>query len=172
MASDMTWQARGGRPHPLQAAREAARRSGMSVGEWLDSVIQQSARQEGQQGAVPPARRDGDRPREAADDRQRREHPAPPESYAAVSAKLRTLPQQLERLAASSAAIGVSKPQRDDDQIASALSQLDRRIELLVERRQRTTESERPTERPASRRASPPEAAARPAPQSPARSPL
>src|SRR4029077_13852229 len=46
MTSDMTWQARGGRPQPLQAAREAARRSGMSVGEWLDSVIQESARQE------------------------------------------------------------------------------------------------------------------------------
>src|SRR5437899_11925142 len=47
MTSDMTWQARGGRPQPLHAAREAARRSGMSVGQWLDSVIQESARQEG-----------------------------------------------------------------------------------------------------------------------------
>ena len=34
MASDMTWQARGARPQPLEAAREAARRSGMSFGEW------------------------------------------------------------------------------------------------------------------------------------------
>jgi len=144
----------------------------MSVGEWLDSVIQQSARQEGQAGAVPPARRDGDRRREAADDRQQREHPAPPESYAEVSAKLDTLSQQLERLAATSAAIGVSKPHRDDDQIANALSQLDRRLEQLVERRQRATESERPTEPPASRRASPPGPAARPAPQSPPPSPL
>src|SRR5882724_2784290 len=43
MTSHMTWQARGGRPQPLQAARDAARRSGMSVGEGLDSVIQESA---------------------------------------------------------------------------------------------------------------------------------
>src|SRR5215470_1284154 len=46
MTSDTTWQGRGARPQPLQAAREAARRSGMSVGEWLDSVIQESARPE------------------------------------------------------------------------------------------------------------------------------
>ena len=110
MTSDMTWQARGGRPQPLQAAREAARRSGMSVGEWLDSVIQESAHQESahqeparpesaRQHEAPLPRRDGDRRREAGDDRQRREDPAPPEPYAEVSAKLDTLSQQLERLA-------------------------------------------------------------------------
>ncbi len=81
---------------------------------------------------------------------------------AEVSAKLDTLSQQLERLAATSAAIGVTKPHRDDDQIASALSQLDRRLEQMMDRRTRAGESERP----ASRRASPPVAATtRPAPQ-------
>jgi localization factor PodJL len=185
MTSDMTWQARGGRPQPLQAAREAARRSGMSVGEWLDSVIQESAHPKSahrdsahqesahQESARPesarqqealPSRRDGDRRREAGDDRRRREDPAPPEPYAEVSAKLDTLSQQLERLAATSAAIGVSKPHRDDDQIASALSQLDRRLEQLMDRRPRAGESERP----AARRANSPEApTARPAPPSP-----
>src|SRR5262249_29719584 len=123
MTSDMTWQARGGRPQPLRAAREAARRSGMSVGEWLDSVSEESGRQEG----VSPARNDGDRRREATDNRQRGEDPGAPERYAEVSAKLDTLSQQLERLAATSAAIGVAKTPRDDDQITSALSQLDRR---------------------------------------------
>jgi localization factor PodJL len=156
MTSDMTWQGRGGRPQPLQAAREAARRSGMSVGEWLDSVIQESTHQESAH-QDPPARPD----REAGDDRRRRGDPAPTESYAEVSAKLDTLSQQLERLAATSAAIGVTKPHRDDDQIASALSQLDRRLEQMMDRRPRAGESERP----ASRRASPPVAAtARPAP--------
>ena len=162
MTSDMTWQARGGRPQPLQAALEAARRSGMSVGEWLDSVIQESAHQESarpesarQHEALPP-RRDGDRRREAGDDRRRREDPAPPEPYAEVSAKLDTLSQQLERLAATSAAIGVSKPHRDDDQIASALSQLDRRLEQLMDRRPRAGESERPAfARPVARRWTP-----------------
>src|SRR5262249_2043025 len=56
----------------------------------------------------------------------------------------------------------------DDDQIASALSQLDRRLEQLVERRQRAGENERPSTRPPSRRASPPETPkARPAAPSP-----
>ena len=179
MTSDTTWQGRGARPQPLQAAREAARRSGMSVGEWLDSVIQESARQESarQESArqesthhVPPVRPDDDPPRVAGDDRRRRGDPAPPESYAEVSAKLDTLSQQLERLAATSAAIGVSKPHRDDDQIASALSQLDRRLEQLMDRRQRADVSERPT----SLRASPSAAsAARPAsPRSAPPSPL
>src|SRR3954467_13146715 len=181
MTSDMTWQARGGRPQPLQAALEAARRSGMSVGEWLDSVIQESARQgtarqeparqesarqePARQDEAQPSRRDGDR-RDAGDSRRRREDPAPTEPYAEVSAKLDTLSQQLERLAATSAAIGVSKPHRDDDQIASALSQLDRRLEQLMDRRPRASESERPSERPTSWRASSPDVT-RPAPPSP-----
>jgi localization factor PodJL len=144
----------------------------MSVGEWLDSVIQESARQESARPEsarqesthhVPPARPDGDRRRESSEDR-RRGDPAPPESYAEVSAKLDTLAQQLERLAATSAAIGINKPHRDDDQIASALSQLDRRLEQMMERRPRATEGERP----ASGRASPSAAAsARSAPPSP-----
>src|SRR5689334_7950216 len=181
MTSDMTWQARGDRPQPLQAAREAARRSGMSVGEWLDSVIQESARQEPvrqestrqestRQESVrqdePSSPRGGDRLN--AGDSRRREDPASPEPYAEVSAKLDTLSQQLERLATTSAAIGVSKPHRDDDQIASALSQLDRRLEQLMDRRQRAGEYERPSARPTSRRASPPEAPkARPTAPSP-----
>src|SRR4030095_10787414 len=98
MASDMTWQAKGARPQPLQAAREAARRSGMSVGEWLDLVIQEAASPD------TPSRRDGDRRRRAEDGRRRHEDPASPERYAEVSAKLDTLSHQLERLAATSAA--------------------------------------------------------------------
>ncbi len=35
------WNLRGLRPETVEAAREAARRSGMSVGEWLNNVIRQ-----------------------------------------------------------------------------------------------------------------------------------
>src|SRR4029077_9701521 len=35
------WNLRGLRPETVEAAREAARRSGMSVGEWLNKVIRQ-----------------------------------------------------------------------------------------------------------------------------------
>src|SRR5215470_5967054 len=153
MASDMTWQARGARPQPLEAAREAARRSGMSVGEWLDSVILQSARQEGVKEAVAPPRR------HEAHEEPRQEAP-PREPLAEVNARLDTLAQQLDRLAATSAAIGVPKQgeaaRREEEmpqQIASALSQLDRRLDQLIERRPRASESERPAN--PSRRASP-----------------
>ena len=41
MKSGGPWNLRGLRPETREAAREAARRSGMSVGEWLNSVIAQ-----------------------------------------------------------------------------------------------------------------------------------
>src|ERR1700676_4882836 len=40
MKSGGPWNLRGLRPETREAARDAARRSGMSVGEWLNSVIQ------------------------------------------------------------------------------------------------------------------------------------
>src|SRR5580704_10891462 len=40
MKSGGPWNLRGLRPEARAAAREAARQSGMSVGEWLNSVIQ------------------------------------------------------------------------------------------------------------------------------------
>ena len=80
MKSAGPWNLRGLRPEARAAAREAARRSGMSVGEWLNSVIQ-------------PAEGDGDedwwssdfdrepddgwRPRSRYEGRER-ERPAPP----------------------------------------------------------------------------------------------
>ena len=41
MKSGGPWNLRGLRPETREAARDAARRSGMSVGEWLNNVIQQ-----------------------------------------------------------------------------------------------------------------------------------
>jgi localization factor PodJL len=46
------WHVRGIRPQARETAREAARRSGMSVSQWLDSVITDAALQSGV--AVPP----------------------------------------------------------------------------------------------------------------------
>lgn len=47
MKSDVRWQVRGVRRQARETAREAARRSGMSVGQWLDSVITDTAMDEG-----------------------------------------------------------------------------------------------------------------------------
>jgi localization factor PodJL len=43
MTSGVPWQVEGVGPEARESAREAARRSGMSVGEWLDSVISDQA---------------------------------------------------------------------------------------------------------------------------------
>ena len=40
MKSGGPWNLRGLRPETREAARDAARQSGMSVGEWLNDVIQ------------------------------------------------------------------------------------------------------------------------------------
>jgi localization factor PodJL len=47
MKSDVPWQVEGVRRQARDTAREAARRSGMSVGEWLDTVILDSALHDG-----------------------------------------------------------------------------------------------------------------------------
>src|SRR5262249_32057386 len=46
MTSGVPWEVTVG-PQARESAREAARRSGMSVGEWLDSLILERARNEG-----------------------------------------------------------------------------------------------------------------------------
>jgi localization factor PodJL len=47
MAQNMPWSLKGIDPQVRDAAREAARRSGMSVGEWLESVIRDQAPTQG-----------------------------------------------------------------------------------------------------------------------------
>jgi localization factor PodJL len=46
MTSGVPWQVEGVGAEARETAREAARRSGMSVGEWLDSVISDQGRDE------------------------------------------------------------------------------------------------------------------------------
>jgi localization factor PodJL len=65
MKSGGPWNLRGLRPETRDAARQAARRSGMSVGEWLNSVIAQGDEDHGE-----PMR-----PAEYHDDDDRRDEP-------------------------------------------------------------------------------------------------
>jgi localization factor PodJL len=57
MKSGVPWQVKGVRPQARETAREAARRSGMSVGEWLDNVILDQALHEGIEPRDPDYRR-------------------------------------------------------------------------------------------------------------------
>ena len=71
MKSDVRWQVRGVRRQARETAREAARRSGMSVGQWLDSVIIDTAIDEGvapQPHDTPPQRAAPASPVDSADD--------------------------------------------------------------------------------------------------------
>ena len=68
MKSGVPWQVKGVRRRTRETAREAARRSGMSVGEWLDSVILDSALQEGIEPRNLAASRYDDRSDEADGD--------------------------------------------------------------------------------------------------------
>src|SRR6266480_1872874 len=52
MKPGVTWQVKV-RQQARETAQEAARRSGMSVSEWLDTVILDSAREEGVEPAPP-----------------------------------------------------------------------------------------------------------------------
>src|ERR1700722_18351462 len=88
-----------------EAALQAARRSGMSVGEWLDSVISDHARNEGVE-ATGPGRDDDDgadvnerapgrHPYGDHDDQHRR---APAEDIAEVKGRLDEVGRQLDQL--------------------------------------------------------------------------
>ena len=67
MKSGGPWNLRGLRPEARAAAREAARRSGQSVGEWLNSVIQPDDDEE-----IEPARFNEYNPERDIDRRHRR----------------------------------------------------------------------------------------------------
>ena len=49
MKFGVPWSVKGIRPEARETAKEAARRSGVSLGEWLNSVIIEQAAQEGVQ---------------------------------------------------------------------------------------------------------------------------
>ena len=51
MKFGVPWSVKGIRPEARETAREAARRSGMSLGDWLNSVILQQAAESGMHGS-------------------------------------------------------------------------------------------------------------------------
>ncbi len=78
MKSGGPWNLRGLRPEAREAARSAARRSGMSVGEWLNSVIKPADAEDGEFAPSAGFDRDSDDSRRqsfGADDQQRGWHP-------------------------------------------------------------------------------------------------
>jgi localization factor PodJL len=139
MKSGVPWQVKGVRRHARETAQEAARRSGMSVGEWLDTVIIDSAVAD---GVDPPAEaldderyRDNVQPRRPryADYDSRHRRPSE-DDFAAVHDRLETLSLQLDQLARANSE-AARMPAREEEtprRIGDAISRLDRRLDQLI----------------------------------------
>jgi localization factor PodJL len=150
MNSGVPWQ-KGVRREVIDTAREAARRSGMSVEEWLDTVISESARNAGIEPASAPrqfpesdhrpAQNESAGPRAwrrglADYDNRTRAEP----SFLEVNARLAALSRQIDHLAQTSEVQTRQQAHNrsigaDDtpDLINDAFSRLDRKIDRLFE---------------------------------------
>src|SRR5512135_3516769 len=111
MKFGVPWSVKGIRPEARETAREAARRSGLSLGEWLNSVILQQAAEEGVQA---PLAHDDD------DDYG--------EEIATVHQRLDDITRRIEQFTRSGPAAYAPKRKRDEgEQIANLIARLDQR---------------------------------------------
>lgn len=139
MTSGVPWNLRGVRPELLDSAREAARRSGMSVEEWLDTVIAESARHAGIEPTVHQLSDFDPRGpyRESPDTRSwRQDEPVRRESsFSDVSARLDELARQVDHLSFGASRMPARYPAMGGDDssaaIADVLARLDRKIDRL-----------------------------------------
>jgi localization factor PodJL len=164
MQSGDPWKLRGSRREAQETARQAARRAGMSVGEWLDSVI--SAEQDHVQSRHPAREHPenataGEQGERAFDDNRYPAHrPAAPvaeagyqesdatEQVRELNARVDGLTRQLTRVAQLSEATASRAASRDQEpprQLAEVISKLDRRLnQLIIEAHAAKTGKEQP----------------------------
>jgi localization factor PodJL len=115
MKFGVPWSVKGIRPEARETAKEAARRSGVSLGEWLNSVIIQQAEQEGVQ-ALSLVDEDSDGG-----------------EIAAVNERLDDLTHRIEQLTRSGPAAYAPKRIRNEpDQLAELIGRLDRRLDQFA----------------------------------------
>jgi localization factor PodJL len=105
------WNVEGVRPRAQETARTAARRSRVTVGEWLDSAIIERAA--GESVDVPGAHDDGDRPRG---------------DLATINDRLTHLTKQLDRIERTGSGAQLDERLQDRDAIAN----LDQRIGHVI----------------------------------------
>ncbi len=152
MRSGDPWKLRGIRRDAQETAREAARRAGMSVGEWLDSVISAEENPPETRHATrdyPDYEAASERDEEPRDYNSYRAHPpaprsAPPSgddpaaidrSVRQLNARLDDLSRQLTRAAQLSEANASRASVRDQEappQLVEVISKLDRRLDQLM----------------------------------------
>jgi localization factor PodJL len=106
------WNIEGVHPRARETARAAARHSGMTVGEWLDSVIIEQAAEEG----IAPLRFDSN----------------DGESLAAINHRLDGLSRQLDRLAQRDDDASSLHQECGPTEIADAIARLERRLDQMI----------------------------------------
>ena len=117
MKFGVPWSVKGIWPEARETAKEAARRSGMSLGEWLNSVILHKAAEDGVQS-----------PSLAYDDDD-----AGGDKLSTVHQRLDDLTRRIEQFTRTGPAVYAPKRSRNDgDQIAELIGRLDRRLDQFV----------------------------------------
>jgi localization factor PodJL len=117
MKFGVPWSVKGIRPEARETAKEAARRSGMSLGDWLNSVILHQAAEDGVQ-AQPLAYDDDD---------------AGGDELSTVHQRLDDLTRRIEHFTRTGPAAYAPKRSRNEpDQIAELVGRLDRRLDQFV----------------------------------------
>jgi localization factor PodJL len=110
MKFDVPWSVKGIRPEAREQAREAARRSGVSLGEWLNAVIVQQAEEEGVQ-AHSHIEEDDD-------------------EIASVNQRLDDLSRRIEKIGRTGPeAYAPTKSRNEPDQLAELIQRLDKRLD-------------------------------------------
>ena len=117
MKFGVPWSVKGIRPEARETAKEAARRSGMSLGEWLNSVILHQAAEDGVQ--APPLAYDDD-DSDGGD-------------LSTVHNRLDDLTRRIEQFARTGPEAYAPKRGRNDpDQIANLIARLDQRLDQFA----------------------------------------
>ncbi len=114
MKLGVPWSVKGIRPEARETAREAARRSGVSLGEWLNAVIIQQAEEEGVQA---PSLDDND----------------DSDELTTVHARLDDITRRIEQIGRSGpAAYAPKRSRQEPDQLAELIGRLDRRLDQFA----------------------------------------
>jgi localization factor PodJL len=123
MKSGLPWELKGLRPRARETAQAAARRAGMSVGEWLDTVILSSADDD----------QDGPERNSAASDKSERHEEN--SSFTALNDRIDPVAHELSQVAHLTAdRAKVNEPRNEEalQELAGLISKLDRRIDQAI----------------------------------------
>jgi localization factor PodJL len=114
MKLGVPWSVKGIRPEARETAREAARRSGMSLGDWLNTIIIQQAEEEGVQAPSIDDDDDGD-------------------ELSTVHQRLDDITRRIEKLGRSGPeAYAPKRSRQEPDQLAELIGRLDRRLDQFA----------------------------------------